>query len=193
MEFAVAFVIAYLLGSIPTSYVVVYLTSGVDVRSVGDGNPGTMNVWENVGFWRGALVALGDLGKGSAAVGLAYWLGLDHAGAVMAALAAVIGHDFSIFLRLHGGNGTAAAIGGMMALVPFAVFPLVAIAVGLYVVFHRRKRTIGLIGLLLVPVLAAQLGYEPVKVLGVVALLLLVAAKIVRFEGLTPARQRSPR
>jgi glycerol-3-phosphate acyltransferase PlsY len=192
VELAVALVVAYLLGSIPTSYIVVYLTAGVNVRSVGDGNPGTMNVWENVGFWSGFLVALGDIGKGAAAVGVAYAMGFGDIEAVAAAFAAVIGHDFSIFLRLRGGNGTAAAVGGMLALVPLAVLPIIAIAIAVYQV-STRKRMIGAVGLLMVPVVAYWLGYEQAKVLGVALLLFGVALKIIRYEGLTPARSRMSR
>ncbi len=192
MELGVTLVIAYLLGSIPTSYIVVYLTAHVSVRNVGDGNPGTMNVWENVGFGSGLLVALGDIGKGAAAVGVAYLMGFGDGEAVAAAFAAVIGHDFSIFLRLRGGNGTAAAVGGMVALVPLAVLPIIGIAIAAYQV-STRKRLIGAVGLLLVPAVAFALGYEQVKVLGVVLLLVGVAIKVIRFEGLTPKRYRPPK
>jgi glycerol-3-phosphate acyltransferase PlsY len=192
VELAAALVVAYLLGSIPTSYFVVYLTAGVNVRTVGDGNPGTMNVWENVGFWSGLLVALGDIGKGAAAVGVAYSMGFGDIEAIAAAFAAVIGHDFSIFLRLRGGNGTAAAVGGMLALVPLAVLPLIAIAIAVYQV-STRKRLIGLVGLLMIPVVAYWLGYEQAKIAGAILLLLSVALKVVRSEGLRPARARSSR
>ena len=192
MELGVTLVVAYLLGSVPTSYIVVYLTARVSVRNVGDGNPGTMNVWENVGFWSGLLVALGDIGKGAAVVGVAYAMGFGDVEAVAAAFAAVIGHDFSIFLRLRGGNGTAAAVGGMVALVPLAVLPIIGIAIAAYQV-STRKRLIGAVGLLLVPAVAFALGYEQVKVLGVVLLLVGVAIKVIRFEGLTPKRYRLPR
>ncbi len=192
MELAATIVIAYLLGSIPTSYVIVYLTTGTNVRRVGNGNPGTMNVWENVGFWAGLLVALGDIGKGAAAVGVAYAMGFGDIEAVAAAFAAVIGHDFSIFLRLHGGNGTAAALGGMVALVPLAAVPMIAIAIALYQL-TTRKRLIGAIGLAMVPVAAYWLGYNEVKVIGVLVLLVGVGLKVVRFEGLTPDRFRPPR
>ena len=107
MIVAMAFAIAYLLGSIPTSYIVVYLLTGRDIRSIGNGNPGTMNVWDNVGLAPALLVAIGDIGKGMAAVSAAYLLGLGDTEAVLAALLAVAGHDYSIFLRFDGGNGTA--------------------------------------------------------------------------------------
>src|SRR5262249_54003398 len=95
---------AYLLGSIPTSYIVVHLLTGRDVRTIGNGNPGAMNVWDNVGLRPAFLVAIGDIAKGAAAVGFAYAMGLHDFGAVCAALMAVAGHDYSLFLRFRGGN-----------------------------------------------------------------------------------------
>ena len=58
MTLAVVLVVAYLLGSIPTSYIVVYLLTGRDVRGIGNGNPGTMNVWDNVGLAPALIVAV---------------------------------------------------------------------------------------------------------------------------------------
>jgi hypothetical protein len=80
----------------------------------------------------------------------------------------------------------------MIALVPLAAIPLVVIAISLYVA-TRHKRIIGIVGLALVPVLAYLLDYEQVKVIGVLLLLGGVVIKIVRFEGLMPARTRPPR
>lgn len=192
MTVAIALAVAYVLGSIPTSYIVVYLLTGRDIRTIGNGNPGTMNVWDNVGLFPAILVALGDVGKGMAAVGAAYWLGFDDSMAIMCALTAVAGHDFSIFLRLHGGNGTAAATGGLFALVPGAALPAAVLAVVAYLVL-RSKRLAGILGLLSVPVLTVWLEYADVKVAGVIILLTVVALKIIRFEGFTASRTRPPR
>jgi len=188
----IALAVAYLLGAIPTSYIVVYLATGRDIRSIGNGNPGTMNVWDNVGAVPAVVVGLGDVGKGMAAVGVAYWLGFGDFVAISCGLLAVLGHDYSIFLRFHGGNGTAAAVGALLALVPEATMPAAAVAIALTVV-TRSKRAGGLVGLLLVPALAAWQDYPNILVLGVVALLTVVALKIIRFEGFTPARSRPPR
>ena len=128
MTITIALAVAYLLGSIPTSYIVVYLMTGRDVRTIGNGNPGMMNVWDNVGLRPAVMVGLGDIGKGMAAVGVAYWLGFGDTVAVMGAVMAVFGHDFSVFLRFRGGNGTAAAVGGLFALVPAASLPAAAAA-----------------------------------------------------------------
>ncbi|RLT43695.1 MAG: glycerol-3-phosphate acyltransferase [Chloroflexi bacterium] len=192
MIVAMAFAIAYLLGSIPTSYIVVYLLTGRDIRSIGNGNPGTMNVWDNVGLAPALLVAIGDIGKGMAAVSAAYLLGLGDTEAVLAALLAVAGHDYSIFLRFDGGNGTAAAIGGLFALVPTATIPAAVIAVALYLTIGS-KRFAGAVALLCVPVFAYFVAYPDAKLVGVLLLLTVTALKIIRFEGFTPERSRPPR
>jgi glycerol-3-phosphate acyltransferase PlsY len=92
----IVLVLAYVIGSIPTSYIVAHRLTGRDIREMGDGNPGMMNVWDSVGFWPAFVVGWGDAGKGMAAVGLAYLLGLDTAGAVVAGLVAVVGHDYPL-------------------------------------------------------------------------------------------------
>ena len=192
MTVAVAFAIAYLLGSIPTSYIVVYLFTGRDIRSIGNGNPGTMNVWDNVGLAPALLVAIGDIGKGMAAVSAAYLFGLNDTQAVLAALLAIAGHDYSIFLWFHGGNGTAAAIGGLFALVPTATAAASVLAVALYFV-TGSKRFSGAAALLSVPMFAYFVSYPDVRLLGVLLLLTVTALKIIRFEGFTPERSRPPR
>ncbi len=192
MTVMMAFATAYLLGAIPTSYIVVYLFTGRDVRAIGNGNPGAMNVWDNVGLAPAALVAIGDIGKGMAAVSVAYLLGLGDTQAVLAALLAIAGHDYSIFLWFHGGNGTAAAIGGLFALVPEATVPAAAIAVALYLI-TGSKRLSGALALICVPVFAYAVSYPDVKLIGVLLVLTVTAVKIVRFEGFTPERSRPPR
>jgi len=188
----IALAVAYLLGAIPTSYIITYLVTGRDIRSLGSGNPGTMNVWDNVGAVPAVIVGLGDVGKGMAAVGVAYWLGLGDVVAISCGLLAVLGHDYSVFLRFHGGNGTAAAVGALLALVPEATIPAAGVAVVVTIAL-RSKRIGGLVGLMLVPILAAWQSYPDVRVVGVVILLMVVALKIVRFEGFSPARTRPPR
>lgn len=192
MTLAIVLVIAYLLGSIPISYIVVHYVTGRDIRTIGNGNPGTMNVLDNVGMRAATAVALGDIGKGMAAVAVAYSFGLDDASAIGAALVAVAGHDFSIFMRFHGGNGTAAAVGGLLALVPLAAFP--AVGVALVIAYAGLSRRIaGIVGLLLVPTFTYWLGLSAVLLVGVVLLLTMTALKVIRFEGFSRARIHPPR
>jgi glycerol-3-phosphate acyltransferase PlsY len=188
----IALTVAYLLGSIPTSYIVVYLITGRDIRTLGNGNPGMMNVWDSVGLRPALIVGLGDVGKGMAAVSVAYWLGFDHGIAILCGIVAILGHDFSVFLRFDGGNGTAAAVGVLLALVPEATIPAAGLAVVITVV-TRSKRMGGLLGLLTVPAFALWQEEPTIMVWGILGVLTVVALKIIRFEGFTPARSRPPR
>ena len=189
MTLLIVLVVAYLVGSFPTSYIVVHRLTGRDIRDMGNGNPGMMNVWDNVGFWAAFVVGLGDTGKGMAAVGIAYLLGLDTAGATVAGLVAVLGHDYSIFLRLHGGNGMATSTGSILALAPLATAPAVATAIALWMLLGSRRLG-GMVGLMNVPGLAYVLHENPTVITGVILLESVAALKIIRFEGFTAARSR---
>lgn len=184
---------AYLLGSIPASYAVAFIwTGGRNIHHIGDGNPGVMNVWDNIGLAPALLAAAGDIGKGTAAVGLAYWVSDSHMLAIFAGLAAVIGHDYSVFLRFKGGNGTATTVGAWLALIPLATLAAALLTTILFVV-TRRKRFSGFVGLNSAPFLAFAFGYPHELTVGIVVMLVLLAAKIFSFEGFTPARSRVKR
>lgn len=187
MTLAVVLVVAYILGSIPTSYIVVFRMTGRDIRTMGTGNPGTMNVLDTLGWRAAALVAIGDICKGAAAVSIAYWAGLSDEMAILAALAAVIGHDWSVFLRFDGGNGTAAAIGGMLALLPAETLAAAAISIGIGVLLGSR-RIGGVAGIALVPVFGMLLDAADTRVYGALLLMAFTVLKIVRDEGFSPAR-----
>ena len=187
MTLAVVLVLAYLMGSIPTSYIVVYRMTGRDIRSMGSGNPGTMNVLDTLGWRTAALVAIGDICKGALAVLIAYGLQLSERDAVLAAVAVVIGHDYSVFLRFDGGNGTAAVIGGLLALMPLETLGVAAIGIGAGVLLGSR-RIGGIIGLGLLPAVAYANQVSDVTLWGAVLLMGFTVLKIVRFEGFSPAR-----
>jgi glycerol-3-phosphate acyltransferase PlsY len=184
---ALVLIVAYLFGSIPTSYIVVYRLTGRDIRTMGSGNPGTMNVLDSVGFKAALIVGLGDICKGMAAVGIAYLAGLDDRDAVLAGLCAVAGHDWSIFLRLDGGNGMAAAVGALIALLPQEALLAIFIAIAIWLLGSSR-RVAGITGLSLLLMLAYVFQAPDVKLIGAAVLLILTVIKIVRFEGFSPAR-----
>ena len=112
----IIFIIAYLLGSFPTGYLIVKKFSGQDIRKIGTGNVGAMNVSRATGrsslFW---LTAIIDIGKGALAVLIPQWLsflGYHLFWAItLAAFGAVLGHCFSIFLKFQGGKAQASLIG----------------------------------------------------------------------------------
>src|SRR5205823_8243591 len=129
---------AYLIGSIPFSYLVVRRMTGQDIRQHGSRNVGATNVARSFGKAPGIIALFLDGAKGYAVVVLAEWLvrrpawplpvGIDasplHSTSfwiAFAALVAVVGHMFPVWLRFHGGKGVATATGAFLALDPIAV------------------------------------------------------------------------
>ncbi len=113
--------VAYLLGSIPFGYLLVRMFRRQDVRAGGSGNIGATNVARMGGKGLGVLTLLLDLGKGLLAVLLAKHLApADFNLAVLAAVFAVLGHVFPIWLGFRGGKGVATALGVFTALTPRA-------------------------------------------------------------------------
>ena len=125
---------AYLLGSIPTGYLLVRVFRHQDIRSVGSGNIGATNVLRTGGKGLGVVTFLLDMLKGCAAVGLGALLGgyllpaepLRSMEAV-AALCAVLGHMFPIWLRFRGGKGVATGFGVFLVAAPWAALAAIAV------------------------------------------------------------------
>lgn len=112
---------SYLIGSIPTAYLVVKGLKRVDIRTVGSGNVGATNVTRVAGVWVGILVLCLDMLKGAvAALGLAQWMGGSPTvtGQLACGLMAVVGHCFPIALRFRGGKGVATTIGVILTTIP---------------------------------------------------------------------------
>ncbi|GAH24685.1 unnamed protein product, partial [marine sediment metagenome] len=116
---AIAIIIGYLVGSIPTAYLVTRLVKGKDIRQLGGGNVGGLNVFREVGRWPALAVGIVDLGKGAAAVAIAYWLlGVPQLFVLLAGLAAVIGHNWMVWLKFSGGKGMGATMGALAVILP---------------------------------------------------------------------------
>jgi glycerol-3-phosphate acyltransferase PlsY len=127
---------AFLLGSIPTGYLVAR-AKGVDIRQHGSGNIGATNVFRTLGKPLGVFVFLVDALKGFAAVWLAAQFsdGSDWAG-IVAAVAVIAGHNYTPWLGFKGGKGIATSAGVLLALMPWAVL---AIAVVWVLVFKISR------------------------------------------------------
>jgi glycerol-3-phosphate acyltransferase PlsY len=132
--------LAYALGSVPFSYLIVKLAKGRDVRTVGSGNAGATNVMRAAGKAAGAAALLLDCGKGVAAVTAARALGASGLVVGGAAAAVVAGHIYPVFLGFRGGKGVATASGALGALEPAAL----AASLALFVLVVAWKRTISL-------------------------------------------------
>jgi glycerol-3-phosphate acyltransferase PlsY len=122
------FIASYLLGSLPTSWIVVKLVKGQDLRKLGSGNLGATNLYRQLG-WRWAVpAALIDIGKGVIPV-LVFGprAGGGDIMALLLGITAVLGHVFSVFVNFRGGKGVATGAGVLIGLAPWAA--LVAIVV----------------------------------------------------------------
>jgi len=136
MEWGLLYLAAYLLGSIPFSYLVVKARTGKDVRTLGSGNVGATNVTRAAGKAAGVLAALLDVGKGAAAVLAARALGAPPAVTGGVAFAAVLGHCHPLFLRFRGGKGGATGAGALAVLAPPAAL-LTVLVLALMVLWKR--------------------------------------------------------
>ncbi|MGH7566726.1 MAG: glycerol-3-phosphate acyltransferase, partial [Gemmatimonadota bacterium] len=140
MSLAIGLLIAYLAGSFPTAYLL-GKAKGIDLGRMGSGNYGATNVFRNLGRGPASLALAVDVAKGFLPVELLpRWLsppGLAPGTfAVLLAVAAVLGHVFSVFLRFRGGKGVGTAAGAFLALSPWAI--LLAAAVWIAVLAWRR-------------------------------------------------------
>jgi acyl phosphate:glycerol-3-phosphate acyltransferase len=120
-------VTSYILGSIPTGVLVSKMFRLSDPRTTGSGNIGATNVLRLGGKTAGLLTLLGDFAKGMLAVDLARLFIEPGPGLWVCAVAAVLGHMFSIFLKLRGGKGVATGYGVLTPIYPFIVLGLLAI------------------------------------------------------------------
>src|SRR4051794_32271227 len=150
-----AFLLGYLFGSIPFGMVLTKLAGTQDLRSIGSGNIGATNVLRTgrKGLAAGTLV--GDMLKGAVAVWLLQWLGGVDAGLV-AALGAVLGHVFPVWLNFKGGKGVATYIGVLIAVSWIVALTFGAIW-GVVAWMTRYSSAAGLAASALTPVLLAFL------------------------------------
>src|SRR5690554_1198637 len=136
MKYSLVFAVSYLLGSIPFGLLTTKLFAGVDVRKHGSGNIGMTNVLRTTGYFCALITLIGDMGKGIAAVLLgSYFLG-DATLTLISGIMAVVGHNWSLFLRFKGGKGIATIGGVLLAYQPLAAAILAVIWVAV-LIFSR--------------------------------------------------------
>ena len=135
---------AYLLGSIPFGYLIVRARTGADVRASGSGGTGATNVSRRAGKFAGVVTLLLDAAKGALAVLLARLVLADDFGlnwwVAGAAVAAVFGHCFPVWLGFRGGKGVATGVGVFLSLYP----PAVACAAVVFVLAVALTRYVSL-------------------------------------------------
>jgi acyl phosphate:glycerol-3-phosphate acyltransferase len=133
---AIAIAVGYALGCIPFALISSRIFGLADPRSYGSGNPGATNVLRSGNKLAAALTLVGDALKGVAAVELTRWMGLGDVAALLAGVAAFVGHVFPVTLGFRGGKGVATAAGVMLAAVPAS--GLIALGIWLAVAVLTR-------------------------------------------------------
>lgn len=124
---AAVIILSYLLGSVPFGLLIAQAVRGVDIRTIGSGNIGMANVMRACGPAAGAAVLVVDALKGALPVLAARGLELSPWAAALAGLAAVVGHNWSVYLGFRGGKGVATSLGVVIALAPAAALALVVV------------------------------------------------------------------
>jgi glycerol-3-phosphate acyltransferase PlsY len=188
VEFILLLVGGYLMGAIPAAYLAARWTRGIDLRRHGSGNIGGANLVKIGARWIAGMVGLFDTGKAMPAVAVANIIGLDITQQVAIGIAAVIGHNWPVFLRFSGGRGIA-TIMGVALIVPvlngYIPWSLIAfIAIMLINLFTVRNIPVGIgICVALMPIISWAVG-EPLEItLGFVAMFVIMV-----FRRLTPRR-----
>ncbi len=166
--------LAYLVGSIPFGLILTRLAGLGDVRQIGSGNIGATNVLRTGRKGLAAATLLLDAGKGALAVAAAQGFGGDFA--AVAALAAVLGHLFPVWLRFKGGKGVATSAGVLLAYNPPAAFAIIATWL-VVALLSRYSSLAALTAAILAPLWAWLFGPHatlPIAVVGIIALLVVM-------------------
>jgi len=164
-RYIITIALGYLMGSIPVGYLVVRLVKGTDIRQHGSGRTGGTNVWRAAGLWPAILTTAGDFLKGLSAVLIARAILGNSVGEVLVGVAAVVGHNWSVFLGWRGGAGTATNLGVISTLsLPVALALIVAALV--VVVISRYASVASLAVAILAPAIflaLALLVHQPLR------------------------------
>ena len=172
---------AYLLGSVPVSYIVAKLSRGIDLRQYGTGQVGAGNLWRLTSRRLALPVAIFDLIKGLLMVWVAQLMGLDITQQLAVGLAVIIGHNWPIFLRFSGGRGVGTTIGVIIILplindmTPWATVAFLTILI-IGTLIMRSSPVPVFVGVMVLPLVSWF--YEPLPVtLGFLAMFLIIVIK----------------
>jgi glycerol-3-phosphate acyltransferase PlsY len=181
VEFVLLILAAYLLGSVPASYLAAK-SRGIDLRQHGTKQLGGGNLWRTTSRKLGLLVGIFDFAKGLVMVWVAQLQGLDIGQQLAVGLAAIVGHNWPVFLRFHGGRGIATTIGIIIILPiinnltpwPTIVFWIILLA---GVITMRKTPVPILAGIISLPIVSWALHAPLPVTLGFLAIFLVIIIK----------------
>lgn len=127
MEYLIIIGLSYLVGSIPNGLIIGKLVKGVDIRQFGSKNIGTTNAYRVLGPWPALAVLATDIAKGVAGIYIGQALSGLPAAILLGGIAAIAGHNWSLFLGFKGGRGVATALGVIVILMPKATAIIFAV------------------------------------------------------------------
>lgn len=173
----------YVLGSIPSGYLAGRL-HGIDIRRVGDGNIGMMNVWRQVGPGWGFLVFVADVAKAALAVQLGRVGDFGDTVPMAAGAAALVGHRYPFTLGFRGGRSAASACGAVLGLIPLEGIGPLVLGIAIVVVTRNAIAALGIGFATMLGILVAR-GADPATIAYVIA--------VPVYAGVNDALDRSRR
>jgi glycerol-3-phosphate acyltransferase PlsY len=177
----VAFAVGgYLLGSIPVGVLLGKLLRGIDVRDYGSGSMGTTNTLRTLGKGPAVAALILDALKGVLPVLLARYVSDDARLQVVGALAAVIGHDFPVYIGFRGGRGVATSLGATAAMMPL-LGPLMPLVGGLILIPTRYVSLMSLLGTIVTAIIILALAGTN-RVPDAYAVYAVIAASLIVFQ-----------
>lgn len=180
--------LSYVLGSIPFAYIITKISSGKNIYDVGWKKSSGSNVTKNIGLFQGALTMILDIGKGFLAVYLAKQYGLNDFIQVLCGLMAIIGHNWSIFMKFKGGRGLATLMGALLILSPKILFIVLIPTILFAIIWTASVGTI--ISLLLGIFLSFKGGliFEPAGYLFILSLIPIFIKRLSPFKEVLEAK-----
>jgi acyl phosphate:glycerol-3-phosphate acyltransferase len=197
VKIIILIVAAYILGSIPMSFLIAK-SRGIDLRKQGSQQVGGSNVWRTTSRTLGVLVGIYDILKGAFMVYCAWLWGLDAGLQLFVGLGVIVGHNWPVFLKFHGGRGIATTL-GIIVITPIlnrgdiTFWPLIgcaAVGIG-SVIFFRRTPVPVLLALISMPIVSAAIKEPMLVSMGYAAILLIVVIKRLLAQSSTEKRQVS--
>ena len=178
---------AYLLGSVPASYIAGRLLRGIDIRNYGSGVASASNVWHSVSRWSVVPVGIFDVLKGAIPVAIAYYvLGFDIWAAGIVGLAAIAGHSWSIFLGFSGGRGFATMMGALIILARWELLVFIVIWL-LGIALLKNSPLWMILGAAAMPLASFGLGKPAELIWVLLGMLLLLIIKRLLAERTVPS------
>lgn len=163
MKHVIIFILGYFIGTISSSYLMGKFAGNIDIRKHGSGNLGATNTLRVLGLKAGIGVLLADFLKGMVATLIGIWIG-GKFGGLLGGLAAILGHNWPVFLGFKGGKGIATSLGLIFTLFP--EIGAILLVLGIIIIIATRYVSLAsLAGSVMFPILVAIFDYDPIYII----------------------------